>query len=239
MTIRDMHYDFKQKINKIDSQQYRNLKVPEIDWKLREGLDVFIKLIAEPKFRTNLGFETSQRTIDDIRTIVVNSQSLVVSPYDDISYLAELPDTYAYYVSTDKLQMTKGTCTIPADKVYVRQHDDSFEVSPFDKSSFIWREVNMTFFEEGLRIYTGGDFEVEDFYLNYIMKHPLMHNAQDYPGGTYTLPSGQVLTGFQNCILPEHTHREIVDIAVMITTIDLQIPDFEAKRAKLNLNQLG
>jgi hypothetical protein len=37
MTAREMHYDFKQKLNKIDSQKHRNLKVPEIDWKLNEA----------------------------------------------------------------------------------------------------------------------------------------------------------------------------------------------------------
>ena len=45
MLIEDMHYDFKQKINKIDSQKYRNLRIPEIDWKLNEAQEIFIKTV--------------------------------------------------------------------------------------------------------------------------------------------------------------------------------------------------
>ena len=61
MNAREMHYDFKQKLNKIDSQKYRNLLVPEIDWKLNEAQEVFVKIIAEPRLRSQLGFEINQR----------------------------------------------------------------------------------------------------------------------------------------------------------------------------------
>jgi hypothetical protein len=58
------------------------------------------------------------------------------------------------------------------------------------------------------------------------------------PTNSYTLPDGTVLVGSQDCELPEHTHREIVDIAVLITTGDLQSGDYQLKQAKLNLNQI-
>ncbi len=32
MSIKRMHYDIKVKLNKVDSQQYRNLLIPEIQW---------------------------------------------------------------------------------------------------------------------------------------------------------------------------------------------------------------
>ncbi len=57
MNIKEMHYDFKQKLNKIDSQQYRNLRVPEIDWKINEAYEVFVKSIAEPRVNNHLGFD--------------------------------------------------------------------------------------------------------------------------------------------------------------------------------------
>ena len=37
MNISEMHYDFKKKLNKVDSEQNRNLLVPEIDWALNEA----------------------------------------------------------------------------------------------------------------------------------------------------------------------------------------------------------
>lgn len=239
MTIREMHYDYKQKLNKIDSQQYRNLRVPEIDWKLNEAIGLFIKIVAEPKHESMLGFEKSQRTIDDIRTLVVNQEALLLSPNTmDDTVIATLPADYQYFIGVDKLMLEKGPCVIRAEKIYVRQHDDDFELSPFDKSSFKWREANITFYEEGIRIFTGGEFTVQSFSINYIKEHPFVHNAADFTGGTYNDLNGNALTGTQDCILPNQTHSEIVDIAVAITTGDLQMPDIQTKFGKLGLNQI-
>jgi len=43
MTTKEMHYDFKQKFNKIDSQKNKGLLVPEIDWLLNEALNFLLK----------------------------------------------------------------------------------------------------------------------------------------------------------------------------------------------------
>ena len=53
MNVRGMHYDVKQKLNKVDSQQYRNLRVPEIDWKLNEAYEIFVKSVAEPRINNH------------------------------------------------------------------------------------------------------------------------------------------------------------------------------------------
>lgn len=239
MNIRGFHYDIKQKLNKIDSQQYRNLRVPEIDWKINEAFEIFVKLIAEPRINNHLGFETSQRSIDDIRTIVVNDFNPVITSLGNGEYLAELPDNYMFYVSSNAVISKEGcgdriaTCTL-------RQHDDRHELSPFDKSSFEWKEVNIRFYDGGIKIFTDGTFEVESLKLNYIRKHAYMHNAQDFlPTNSYTLPDGTVLIGTQDCELPEHTHREIVDIAVLIIAGDLQTGDYQIKQNKINLNQIN
>jgi len=238
MNIKEMHYDFKQKLNKIDSQQYRNLKVPEIDWKLQEGIDLFTKIVAEPKYATRLGFETSQRVIDDIRTLVINAKSLVAGDTTPLTAIFELPADYQYYVGTDELVMKSGSCEHPADKVFVRQHDDDFQSSMFDKSSFLWREAKIKFMSEGIKVYTSGEFTVENFKMDYIKKPASVNNSESYVGGQYKTLAGVVLDTNVDCDLPPHTHREIVDIAVAITTGDLQIPDYQIKKDKLNYNQL-
>lgn len=240
MNAREMHYDFKQKLNKIDSQKYRDLLVPEIDWKLNEAQEVFVKMIAEPRFAKTVGFETSQRTIDDIRTLVVDqnqSEDSCITPtiYDNGKYLAPLPDDYWFLVKS-KIIASKGTCINKEIKVVkVRQHNDLHEVSPFDRASFEWRETNIEFNKDGIIIYTDGSFTISLACLSYIKRPRLIHNAQDFRGGTYKTMSGISLVGSQDCELPEGTHREIVDLAVLITTGDLQIPDYQVKANKLNL----
>lgn len=237
MNIIGMQYDFKQKLNKIDSQQNRNLRIPEIDWKLNEAIDIFIKSIAEPRTYNNLGFEKNQRTIDDIRTIVVNDKIIPATKLNDYEYYIELPEDYMFYISSNSI-LKKGTCDNIKSKNHLRQHDDNHELSPFDKSSFEWRETNIRFFDKGIKIFTDGKFSIKELELNYIRKHAYVHNAQGFlPNKTYKLPNGTNLTGMQDCELPEHTHREIVDIAVLISTGDLGIPDYQIKQAKIKLNQ--
>lgn len=232
MTIKEMHYDFKKKLNKIDSQQYRNLLIPEIDWVLNEAQNVFVDMIAEPRIKTYLGFEKSQKNIDDIRTLVINDYCSNV-----VNNLVTLPENYKYFIK-GKVKIKKGDCPLVSATLKVREHDDDFESSPFDKSSYEWREVNGLFIDTGIKLFDDGTFVNEEFCLSYIKKLQYIHNAEDYKTGTYKLPSGVVLTGTVNSELPEHTHREIVDIAVMITSGEIQAPDYQIKYAKLGLNYL-
>ena len=102
MSIKNMHYDVKVKLNKLDSQQYRNLLVPEIDWALNESQGIFIKMIAEPrkvKMLFDFGFEKNQRNIDDIRTLVKNNTSVFTVKIDDNEYYIDLPEDYQFLVN--------------------------------------------------------------------------------------------------------------------------------------------
>ena len=237
MDIKEMQYDIKFKFNKVDSEQYKNFKIPEIDWAINEAEEIFVKSIAEPRTSNYLGFETSQRTIDDIRTIVVNDASIVPTKIDNETYKVELPQDYMFYISANVI-ISKANCSDRVARAILRQHDDRFESSPFDTSSFEWKEVNIRFYEDGIKLFTDGTFEIKEVKLNYIRKRKYIHNAQDYlPTGSYKLPSGTLLTGTQNCELPEHTHREIVDIAVLILANNLDLPSYQLKQAKVNLNQ--
>lgn len=233
MTIEEMHYDIKTKLNKIDTQTYRNLKIPEIDWALNEAQELFVKMIAEPRMKNHLGFETSQRVIDDIRTIVVNNNCVPIA-----SNIAALPDDYWFFVGAE-VAMEKGACNGVKGRFHVRQHDDEFESSPFDRSSFEWRHVNGVFFEGGVKFFTDGTFTLSQFCLSYIRKLAFIHYASGYNVGGYRLPDGTLLTGLVNCELPEHTHREIVDLAVAIKSGEIQSPDYQQKAAKLNLNKIS
>lgn len=232
MTIKDMHYDFKKKLNKVDSQQNRNLLIPEIDWALNEALEIYVKTISQPRIKSYFGFEVNQRSIDDIRTLVVNNQCLNV-----INNVVILPPEYWHFIKGN-ITMSKDSCVNVKGTFHLRQHDDDFENSPFDKSSFEWRTVNGVFFDGGIKVYDDGTFTNNQLCISYIKKHPYIHNAQDFRTGTYKLPSGIVLTGTSSCVLPEHTHREIVDIAVLLVTGEIQGQDYQIKLNKLNLNQL-
>lgn len=237
MDIKEMQYDIKFKLNKIDSEQYKNFRIPELDWAINEAEEIFVKSIAEPRTSNYLGFEINQRTIDDIRTIVVNDATIVPIKINNETYKVNLPQDYMFYISANVI-ISKEKCADRTARAILRQHDDRFEASPFDTSSFEWKEVNIRFYEDGIKLFTDGTFEIKEVKLNYIRKRKYIHNAQDFlPTGSYKLPSGTLLTGSQDCELPEHTHREIVDIAVLILANNLDSPNYQLKQAKINLNQ--
>lgn len=239
MTAREMHYDFKQKLNKIDSQKYRNLYVPEIDWKLNEAQEVFVKIIAQPRSGDQIGFEVDHRTINDIRTIVVDqtpAQGIVPSVFDSSSYIATLPEDY-WFLAKSVILATKGSCANIVLKTREVQHDDEHEESPFDKSSFEWRISNIRFNKNGIRIFTDGTYTVDKIILEYLVKPRRIHNAQDWQNGTYNTLDGVTLTGTQSCELPEMTHKEIVDLAVLITAGDLSLPDYQVKQKKVQMTK--
>jgi hypothetical protein len=232
MTTREMHYDFKQKFNKIDSQKNKGLLVPEIDWLLNEAAELFVKKVAQPKVNVGLGFEMSQRMIEDIKTIVVGGTWLPV-----VNNVITLPANYNYFVRC-RVKLSKGNCKGKEGVLSVEAHNNLFEESQFYKSSFEWREVNAVYESQGLQAFTDGTFTIDEAKLSYIRKMAYMHNAQDFGTSGYNHPSGVTLTGTVNCDLPEHTHREIVDIAVMLAASEVQTSDLQSKISKLNYNQI-
>lgn len=238
MTIAEMQYDFKQKLNKIDSQKWRNLRIQEIDWKLNEAMEVFIKTNAEPRYNDQLGVEINQRSTSDLAPVVVERYVGTIAPFgDNYSYTVTTPDDYWFLLNTDA-KGSKGDCTGRDLKCIERKHDEQPEDSPFDISSFEWQEINYRFYNGGIRYFTDGTFNLDNVYLDYISKPPYMHYAAGVSGGSYQLPSGVVLSGTQDCIFSNtrSTCREIVDIAVLITTGDLQMADYQIKAAKVKIN---
>jgi len=239
MNAREMHYDFKQKLNLIDSQKNRNLLVPEIDWNLNEAQQIFCKVIAEPRVASQLGFETNQRTINDIRTIVVDqkpSEGIVATVYDTTSYLITLPSDF-WFLANIKIFADKDSCKDIILTGRNVQHDDKHEESKFDRSSFEWRVSNMRYNKEGIRLFTDGTFKITKACLEYLKEPRRIHNAQDFQGGTYTALDGTVLTGSQSCELPTAIHSEIVDLAVLIAAGNLRLPEYTQKKDKVALTQ--
>ena len=235
MTIQEMHYDVKMKLNKLDSQQYRNLIIPQVDWILNEAQELFVKMIAEPRIASHYGYEIGQRTWMDIRSVVEEEK-----PITPTNNIVTLPTDFWFYVSAF-CEMEKDSCKKTSHKIFIRQHDDDFENSPFDRSSFEWKTVNGVFNKDGLKLFAS-DFSITRILLTYIKKLKYIHNGAGFGINGYKRPG---VTGPEatcivpvNCELPESTHREIVDIAVLIATGQLQIPDYQIKKDKLSFNQI-
>ena len=227
MTIKEMHYDFKKKLNKIDSQKYKNLLIPEIDWTLNEAQELFVNSVLKPRMKSYFGFRMDQELVHDIKPLIVKGQGLNIT-----NNVVALPLDYWYPISA-QVSMTKGDCANVMGEFYIKPPDDAF-----CKSSFEWRTVFGEFYNNGITVYDDGAFQNNTLYLDYIKKLEYIHDAEDFRSGTYTLPSGQELSGHQDCILPEHTHRKIVDIAVLLATGEIEAPDYQVKLNKIRLDNV-
>lgn len=231
--ILDMHYDFKQKLNKVDSQKFADLEIPEVDWKLNDAMDLLIRMIAFPRNFRGVSFEFNQRSIDDLSKIIVKRFQITPEKLDDGKrYRMPLPSNYRHHLASFA-SCKKGNCSSTIRTTIV-QHDDRHEDNSNYKSSFEWETINIDFSSLGILGYTDGTFDIENFYLDFLRTPSYMHAAGAYGDGTYNMPDGVTqLEGYQNCELPA-LEREIVDLAVLITTGDL-IADYQVKQNKLQM----
>jgi len=230
MAVQDMHYDFKSKFNKLDSQQNRNLKIPEIDWILNEAEDIYIKTIAFPRHFTHLGFEVNTRSTEDIRPIVLFNIPLPVTSEN----IVEFPNDFRFFLK-GRAEASKGKCKEQTMSFTSIQIDDEADLSLNYSSSFDWRELIGIFQKNGISL-LAEDFTVDKFYLSYIQKTPYICFPEGMTGGAYTLPSGTQLNENQSTPL-ENSEKEIVDIAVMLASGQIQASDYSLKKDKLSVNQ--
>lgn len=228
MTIAEMHYQFKQDLNAIDSDMYSGFDVPEIDFLLNRGLRFLVKLIAFPRQvvpQELQGFEISRRTIDDLYPLVKNYKNFDenIESFGEDSYLYKYPEDYWFFIS-GYAQAKKAGCKSTQARLYEVQHDDLNEESYASKSSLEWREINMLNINEGFRMFAD-NFEIQGVKLNYLIRPPYMHNAEKYNSDTnqYVALDGTTYTGTQDCILPEYMCHEVVDAAVFLAVKSLDL----------------
>lgn len=238
MTAKDMQLDVRMKLNKLDSQKYRELQVQEVDWKLYEAELLIIK-----KYYDSMQF-------DRIMEVVVTEEQLFPSPaiVENICRF-KLPLDFLHYISGHVL-IFKNNCykivdvessaeilalpkpetiTVRADlipKSFVDIHVDSV----LDSSSFEWRQVNFNFAGNDMLLYIDDSFSVVRPHITYIRKPARIVSLP-----SYQLPGGEILT-YKDCELHESLHNEIVDLAVLIASTDLQMKDIQSKENKVKLN---
>ena len=230
MAIQDMHYDFKSKFNKIDSQQNRNLRVPEIDWVLNEAEDILVKTIAYPRIFKGLGVEINQRSIEDIRPIIKVDRFLTITDNE-----ASLPKDYDYPLRAYCI-ISKGKCKNKKASFKPVQYDDEIEDTQFNSSSFKWREVMGRYYQDKIKLLEK-DFTVDEFYLDYIIKRPKLAYPSGTTSGSYNTPSGDTVTADQSSLLTE-LEKEIVDIAVMLKSGQINSSLYNVSKEKLGVLQL-
>ena len=234
-----MHLDFKMKVDKIDSQQFVGLNIPQIDWLLNEAQEIFIKTRLGLNNIYQKGFEESQKRIEDLRPLVVKNNAIALNTLDSISYTADLPSNYLYYLRAT-VKGKKDKCEDDL-KVIIQQHDDLNNVltSSFYSPSFEWREVPAVFADKKIVVYRKADFELSTLYLEYLKKPTRIQYPTGFENGEYELPDGSIVNIDQDSDFSENMFaaREIVDIAVALTTGNLGDSRYSIFETKKKINE--
>ena len=240
----EMHYAMKQKLNRADSQQLRDLRPEEMDWYLNEGQLQYIKTVANPKQQFIV--EANQRMMDDIAPLVTTASFTSLQTIDGRKVMLpmyELEPRFMYYIGAEAV-ISNGCCSAgKRAKVFIRRHSDLFPDNRFYRSSWQWSEVSAVFEGDGdgacLVMYNDADevgdagaFAIDSVDVSYI------HVPRMIFCGGYSTIDGSLTASDdpQSCELPFHVHEDIVDIAAMLAASNLMNPDIQAKIQKIQMN---
>lgn len=239
MTIKECHYDFKLKMDRIDTLSKQDFNDAEIDWLIYEASLVFLKQRTSYFNKRREGFEASQKRIDDLSSLVIKYplQPDVVPISLDAVYEVKLATlAYPYYqLISGSVNATVGNCD-KRIKLRAIQHDDLQDAieDPFNTSSsefilFNFGRDNTT--PESSSLYLYADFIINSVRLEYIKRPNRVFL------GTYTFTDG-ISYPPTDLEFPEHTHTEIVDIATQIASLNIENPEYlQLKQAKVAIQE--
>ena len=206
----------KQRINKLDSQDYDNIQCwqiveafnkAQVEWVRRQlhGLNVLKE-----------GDEASNRRKDDLQKLLV-SQNLTLGKRD-LYYEASLPTNYLQWKRVDAYA-NKECCDKRKMIVYLAEEDD-LSLLLRDKAkepSFEWAETFATLMNNGVKIYTNDKFDIPNASLTYYrqpVRVEFLNCSDPYTGAAST---ADVICEFKDDIV-----ELIIDDAVAILAGDIE-----------------
>jgi hypothetical protein len=156
----------KQRLNKLDSQDYDNLEC----WQVVEAFNKSqVEWVRRQLHGINIvkeGDEQSTRRIDDLQLLLGTINIPFVK--SEISSYADLPDNYLQWKRVD-ITAKKGCCDDRRMSVYLAEEGNLNQLL-FDnakKPSFEWAETFATLKSNKVNVYTNNDFDITSGALTY------------------------------------------------------------------------
>jgi hypothetical protein len=206
----------KQRLNKLDSQDYDNITCwqvveafnkAQVEWSRRQlhGINV----VKE-------GDEQSTRRKDDLQKLLI--QTPLGSVKKDLYYEGDVPQNNLQWKRVD-IYAKKDCCDRRRMTVYLAEEGNLNQLLR-DKSkqpSFEWGETFATLINDTVHLYTNNEFEVEDAYLTYYrqpVKIQIAGCSDPYTGITSTTNV--------DCEFKDDIIELIIDEAVSILAGDIE-----------------
>lgn len=221
MSPRNMQIEFERRLQLMDPNLVIKEKLTSdtIISFINEAIDKFYKTrYSGVNFKAQ-GFEQTQKRIDDLRTLIKNKKYTAnsINKGDRNSYSVELPEDYVLLLGdTAGIQPSNlNECWETNERgEYIIKYTDTLEstIETLD------RQLSNSLSEHKLKycqarplkliqdnnviLYTDGKYKVSEYELTYLAK-PSKINSSNITNTEYT-------------DLPEHTHMEIVKMAIQI-----------------------
>lgn len=160
----------KQRLNKLDSNDYDNIEPWQIIEAFNKAQIQWIRRNLHGSNKYQEGDEGSKRRIDDLQVLLVEQ---VLTGVERALFFesSSLPLDYLQYKRVS-IQVQTDCCPIDSMIVYLSEEANVDELlkDQFRKPSFAWRETFCTLFDDTLRVYTNGEFSVINPTLTYYRK---------------------------------------------------------------------
>lgn len=221
MTQREFQIEFERRLQLMDPNLVIKEKLTSdtIISFINEAIDKFYKTrYSGINFKAQ-GFEQTQKRIDDLRTLIKNKKytESLINKSDRNSYSVELPEDYVLLLGdTAGIQPSNlNECWETNERgEYIIKYTDTLEstIETLD------RQLNNSLSEHKLKycqarplkliqdnnviLYTDGNYKISEYQITYLAKPSKIDSSN--------------ITNTEYTDLPEHTHMEIVKMAIQI-----------------------
>jgi len=230
-----MHAAVKLGLDKTEGLTYPHFEDEEIDYWLNEAVDRFIKTRYSGTNVLRTGFEQSQKRTDDLYTLVDEVRIVPVpgagvddKPNSFLAAIALYPTDFMLFLNdevsiTYTHQVTGATVTgqrtgvteCTSDSYYTKVSDPYGEHRLHMSTA---RPLRL-FSSKGVELITDGNYSIPHYYMRYIR-----------------IPA-TIELGVEDCDLPDHTHREIVNLTVKILIENIESPRYQTNVVEYSQNE--
>ncbi len=249
MTVEEMHYEFMVRFNSQSSEQQKSYLIPEVDQLLNNAMDMFINSKVYPRFsQIGSAVESTNRIIDDLRTIITTKNVHVntVGDYGEIELdrllnpdgVTPLDVNLKYLISAIAFVSCDGCNNNEPEEMQVNifRHYDKILNNTIYNTSYNWKEIIAIIEDNKLKLYLKDPNYTTNLIcananIKFIRKPLRICNGANFGTGYYL---GSVLCNTtDDCELPENTHNEIVDLAVMLAARNVSSSTMPIKQQSL------
>lgn len=234
MTSSEMHTHFKLELDNTSSFSVPAFEPEEIDLWLNKGVSKFVKTRYSGLNTHRDAFEQTQKRIDDLRSLVlettldygVDLNDGVADTNKPNSVIGVLPTDYLFTLSEEVTisynDIRDDAGTYRTKRVGVTEAtSDNYRAKmddPYSEHRLHYENAKplRLYYASGIELITDGNYDITKYHLRYLRQPATIElNSVD-------------------CDLPEHTHDEIVKIAVSMALENIEQPRYQSHMNEVN-----